>query len=130
MSRNQCPLCGHDDAPPEKVISRGPLSVQIDHPALFWKGMRITRVEPHCARMMIPLVRTGEAHAIPLSFLTGEDTGINAVWVYISKLRKIFREEGLPIRILRPQHGRGYRLVIDGEPDDQNTTQAIAGGRG
>src|SRR5512146_622731 len=113
MSRNACPLCGHDDPPPDKILSRGPLSVQIDPPTVFWQGRRIRRIEPHCARMLIPLVRSGEAHRVSLSLLTGEDADINAVSVYISKLRKAFREEGVPVHILKPEHGGGYHLVID-----------------
>lgn len=104
-----CPCCGYNEES-EARYSRGPLTVTINPPAIFWRGKRI-KTPPSHARIIYPLMPRGRASHAAMAMLLGMDTDQEAVKTHICGLRKIIAAEGLPIAF-RAIHGWGYEIEI------------------
>tara|TARA_R110000787_G_scaffold94640_1_gene197450 strand:+ start:254 stop:586 length:333 start_codon:yes stop_codon:yes gene_type:complete len=105
-----CPYCGQ--AKPEKAERFG-LMVQLNPPALFWRGIRILSRDmyPTRYRILMTICRFGAASDFALLMQIGESSTPPTLKVHISAIRKALRLHNIPIKV-RNINGWGYELCL------------------
>jgi DNA-binding response OmpR family regulator len=104
-------LCTQCGAHTPETVTRGPLTVQIDPPQVFWRGKPF-HVTPRQCKLLHFLAAHGEASHLAARFLAaGENTAQNTVTVQITFLRRRL-PQGVRIEAV---DGWGYKLRIDHE---------------
>ncbi len=102
-----CPVCG-DDVPLE--VTRGPLTVRLEPPDVYWRGIRREFTAAQC-RLLYVLVYRGKASHLGLALALGEETSLNALAVHVSHMRKRIAAHGLPITLIS-KSGWGYLIEV------------------
>ena len=106
-----CAICSECGAVRSGTHRRGPLTVQSDPPAAYWRGVRMA-LSPRQIAMLGLMAQRGDVTTLGLTLVgTGEDTNPEQLKVAISNLRRRL-PEGLTIETLR---GWGYGVRISDE---------------
>ncbi len=112
MLPTRCPNC--EAALPDRATF-GPLTVELDPPAVYWRGIRHHRPAAEVKTLHL-LARRGRVSHLALEMMTMGDNATSAVAkVRVCHLRRWLRAIGAPLRI-RTERGWGYALeTIDAE---------------
>lgn len=104
-----CPHCGYD-APPH-TVKRGHLSATTNPARIYWRGERVA-MGATTVRVLIPLIRSGEASRDRMAMALSEDAGDETVRHHICRARRAFRESGVPVTI-KAESGWGYKMSVE-----------------